>query len=75
MPVANLVSIPHSGGNERAGVAGAAKDQAGLKYRQQGNCFIWIEDYQEAQKLINRQVETDWAGLLNGFAGSLNPPH
>jgi len=50
-------------------------DQAGLKYRQQGNCFIWIEDYQEAQKLIDRQLKTDWTGLLNGFAGSLNPLH
>ena len=50
-------------------------DQAGLKYRQQGNCFVWIEDYQEAQKLLNRQLETDWAGLLNGFAASLNPLH
>ena len=50
-------------------------DQVGLKYRQQGNCFVWIEDYQEAQKLMNRQLETDWAGLLNGFAGRLNPLH
>ncbi len=50
-------------------------DQAGLKYRQQGNCFVWIEDYQEAQKLLNRQLETEWAGLLNGFAASLNPLH
>src|SRR6202790_3891755 len=40
-----------------------------------GNCFVWIEDYQEAQKLLNRQLETDWAGLLNGFAASLNPLH
>ena len=50
-------------------------DQAGLKYRQQGNCFVWIEDYEEAQKLMNRQLEMDWAGLLNGFAASLNPLH
>ena len=48
-------------------------DNAGLKYRQQGNCFVWIEDYEEAQKLMNRQLETDWAGLLNGFAKQLNP--
>ena len=50
-------------------------DQTGLRYRQQGNCFVWIEDYEEAQKLMNRQLETDWTGLLNGFAGSLNPLH
>jgi hypothetical protein len=50
-------------------------NQTGLKYRQQGNCFVWIEDYAEAQKLMNRQLETDWAGLLNGFAAGLNPLH
>jgi hypothetical protein len=50
-------------------------DQQGLKYRQQGNCFVWIEDYQEAQKLMQRQLEVDWTGLLNGFAGQLNPLH
>ena len=50
-------------------------DQEGLKYRQQGNCFVWIEDYEQAQKLMNRQLETHWAELLNGFAQQLNPIH
>jgi hypothetical protein len=50
-------------------------DQAGLKYRQQGNCFVWIEDYAEAQKLMDQQLNTDWAGLLNGLAEQLNPLH
>lgn len=50
-------------------------DREGLKYRQQGNCFVWIEDYEQAQKLMNRQLETNWAELLNGFAGQLNPLH
>lgn len=49
--------------------------QQGLKYRQQGNCFVWIEDYEEAQKLLHRQLEINWADLLNGFAGQLNPLH
>jgi hypothetical protein len=48
-------------------------DQQGLKYRQQGNCFVWIEDYEEARKLMQRQLEINWAELLNGFAGQLNP--
>jgi hypothetical protein len=46
-----------------------------LKYRQQGNCFVWIEDYEEVQKLMNRQLAMNWAGLLNGLAGQLNPVH
>lgn len=50
-------------------------DQEGLKYRQQGNCFVWIEDYEQAQKLMNRQLEMNWAELLNGFARQLNPIH
>ena len=29
----------------------------GLKYRQQGNRFVWIEDYAQAQKLMDRQLE------------------
>jgi hypothetical protein len=47
----------------------------GLKYVQQGNCFVWIEDYRRAQELMNRQVEMNWTELLNGFAGQLNPVH
>jgi len=50
-------------------------DRQGLKYRQQGNCFVWIEDYEEAQKLLNQQLEMNWAELLNGFARQLNPLH
>jgi len=50
-------------------------DQAGLKYRQQGNCFVWIEDYAQAQKLMEEQLKTPWAELLNGFAQQLNPIH
>jgi len=50
-------------------------DELGLQYRQQGNCFVWIEDYEQAQKLMNRQLETAWAELLNGFAAQLNPVH
>ncbi len=50
-------------------------DKEGLKYRKQGNCFVWIEDYEQAQKLLNQQLEMDWSGLLNGLAGQLNPWH
>jgi hypothetical protein len=50
-------------------------DKAGLKYQQQGNCFVWIQDYEQAQQLLNQQLETNWADLLNGFAAQLNPVH
>jgi hypothetical protein len=50
-------------------------DKEGLKYAQQGNCFVWIEDYRRAQELMNQQVEMNRAELLNGFALQLNPVH
>ena len=46
-------------------------DRVGLKYRQQGNCFVWIEDYQEAQKLMDEQLQVNWAERLNPFAQKL----
>ena len=50
-------------------------DRAGLQYRQQGNCFVWIEDYAAAQKLMQQQLQTNWTELLDGFAQQLNPLH
>src|SRR6266849_1727794 len=50
-------------------------EEAGLRYRQEGNCFVWIEDYEEAGKLLRQQLETNWPELLNGFAQQLNPIH
>jgi len=50
-------------------------DREGLKHRQQGNCFVWIKDYEQAQKLMKQQLESNWPELLNGFAGQLNPVH
>jgi hypothetical protein len=50
-------------------------DRIGLQYWQQGNCFVWIEDYEQAQKLMDQQLEVNWAERLNGFAQGLNPAH
>jgi hypothetical protein len=50
-------------------------DQAGLKYRKQDNCFVWMEDYARAQALLEEQLKTDWVELLEGFARQLNPIH
>ena len=50
-------------------------DREGLKYRQQGNCFVWIEDYPRAQQLLEQQLQTNWAELLERFARQLNPQH
>ena len=50
-------------------------DREGLKYRQQGNCFVRIEDYARAQQLLDQQLRTNWTELLERFARQLNPLH
>ena len=50
-------------------------DAAGLRYVRQDNCFPWIEDFAEAQRLMDQQLSTDWPEALNGIAAMLNPIH
>ena len=50
-------------------------DAAGLHYIQRDNCFTWLQDPAQAQRLMNRQVHAAWPELLNGIARSLNPQH
>jgi len=47
----------------------------GIRYRQQANCFPFIEDYGRAQQLMDEQLKTNWTELLNGFGRELNPLH
>jgi hypothetical protein len=50
-------------------------DRAGMSYRRRDNCFIWLEDATTAQRLMDRQLKTDWPEALNRIARSLNPAH
>jgi hypothetical protein len=50
-------------------------DQASLAYVRQDNCFPWIEDWGQAQQLMDRQLSVNWPTLLNGIAATLNPIH
>lgn len=47
--------------------------KAGLKFQQQGNCFVWIEDYAAAQRLMDEQLQTNWSLLLEKLADQVNP--
>jgi len=40
----------------------------GIGYVKDANCFPWIEDVETAQKLMNKQLRTDWPKLLNRLA-------
>src|SRR5262249_28515558 len=46
---------------------------AGLAYRQKDNCFTRVEDWAAAQRLLDRQLTTDWAALLDGWAAESHP--
>ena len=50
-------------------------DAAGLAYLRQDNCFPWIEDWNRAQQLLDRQLKAHWPQLLEGIARQLNPLH
>jgi hypothetical protein len=50
-------------------------DRAGISYDRLDNCFLWIEDFAKAQKLMNRQLRTGWPAKLDRFARMLNPVH
>jgi hypothetical protein len=46
-----------------------------IRYRQNDNCFTWIEDLDRAQRLMNRQLRISWSRALARFARQLNPAH
>ncbi len=54
---------------------GRQMDSEGLQYLAQGNCFPWVEDWAEAQRLLDGQLRSDWPKLLDGVAEQLNPLH
>ena len=60
--------------NGREWLAGSL-DAAGIGYRQQDNCFTWLEDPKRAQRLMDRQVRAAWPELLDAIARGLNPHH
>jgi len=49
--------------------------QQGIGFQKQDNCFVWIEDWAAAQRLLDEQLKTDWPKLLDGIARGLNPRH
>jgi hypothetical protein len=50
-------------------------DRAGLKYVQKDNCFTWVEDPAQAQRLLDQQGQSDWPQLLNGLLVQAHPLH
>jgi len=50
-------------------------DQENLKYERSENKFLWIEDWQRAQQLLDAQLQTDWVGELNALQKQFHPSH
>ncbi len=50
-------------------------DQAGVAYRQQENCFVWVEDWAEAQRLMDQQCQIQWAPVLESLLDQCHPCH
>ncbi len=48
---------------------------AGIGYVRRDNCFTWIEDVAQAQRLMDQQLSACWPSLLDAVAAELNPVH
>jgi len=46
-----------------------------LRYRRHDNKFLWVQDWQRAQQLLNEQLLMDWPGALNGLQQQIHPLH
>jgi len=47
----------------------------GINFERRENCFTDIGDVRRAQRLINRQLKTDWSRLLDRVLFSVHPSH
>lgn len=50
-------------------------DRAGMRYQRGENCFLWIEDVEEAQRLMRQQLDFPWVSELESLSLKLNPAH
>jgi len=50
-------------------------DQAGLGYARRDNKFTDVEDFVQAQTLLDQQVRTPWPKRLNEIARKVHPAH
>ena len=48
-------------------------ERASVDFVARGNKFVHIEDYALAQRLLDRQLDTPWKPMLNGFLSEVFP--
>jgi hypothetical protein len=44
-----------------------------MRYVKHDNCVLWVEDWKQAQKMLERQLAVRWPKLLDQIADQLNP--
>jgi hypothetical protein len=47
--------------------------KAGIDFVKKDNCFTWIKDFEAAQQLLDKQLETEWQPLLARWARASFP--
>jgi len=60
--------------NGREWLARRLQDK-GIGFERRENCFTDIDDIRRAQRLMNRQLKTDWSRLLDRLLFSVHPSH
>jgi hypothetical protein len=50
-------------------------DEQKVGYLKRENCLVAVEDIQRVQDLADKQLQTDWAGILNPIAVLAHPIH
>lgn len=50
-------------------------ERLGMGFQQQDNCFTWIEDIPQAQRLLDEQLNTRWALELEKLVLENHPTH
>jgi len=49
--------------------------RAKVRFRQQDNCFTWVEDVEKAQRLLDQQLDTRWVLELEQLVQQFHPTH
>jgi len=50
-------------------------DRDKLRYRRHENKFLWVRDWQRAQRLLDEQLRTDWQRELDALQQQVHPLH
>lgn len=48
-------------------------DRVGLRYQRRDNCFTWVEDWAQAQALLDEQLRTAWPAWLDRLLHQAHP--